>query len=173
MSRFKDPRAPRDLSQYRPCAGVVLFNKKGQCWLGHRKGEKGPYTWQWPQGGIDQGEDYEDAALRELYEETGIKKNKIEKLGQIDEWLSYDFPPEVLKQKAKNWDGQKQRWFAYLYLGKKKHFDLKAVPPQEFDGYEWVSLKEAVKRIIDWKRPVYKAVAKEFKPLAKALKSKD
>ena len=172
MSKIPGPRDKRDLSLYRPNAGVVLFNKKGRVWLGHRKGEKGKYTWQFPQGGMDKGEDHEEAALRELYEETGVTRDKLEKLGEIEDWLAYDFPPDVLKQKAKNWNGQKQRWFAYLFLGKKKDFDLKAVPPQEFDDFEWVKPKEAVKRIIDWKRPVYAAVIEEFKPITKALRKK-
>lgn len=162
---MKDPRGAKDLSLYRANAGVVLFNKKGLCWLGQRKGETGKYSWQWPQGGMDAGEDHEEAALRELYEETGIRPDLLKKLGEVKGWLAYDFPPEVLAQKKKNLKGQKQRWFAYRFLGTDDDFDLKAVPPQEFQTFEWVKLKVAVKRIIPWKKPVYKAVAKEFKKL--------
>lgn len=164
-----DPRVPRDLSRYRPNAGVVLFNQDGLTWLGRRKGTKGPWVWQWPQGGMDEGEDAEAAALRELYEETGATATMVEKLGQIEGWLAYDFPPEVLARKKKNWRGQKQRWFAYRFLGTDADFDLTAVPPQEFESFRWMPLASAVELIIPWKRPVYEAVAEAFKEFAAPL----
>ena len=61
-----------DLSAYRPNVGVIVFDRQGRVWLGHRAGEEGPYCWQYPQGGVDEGEDLADAALRELHEETGM-----------------------------------------------------------------------------------------------------
>lgn len=161
----RDPN--RDLSLYRPNAGIVLFNRAGLTWLGRRFAEKGPYVWQWPQGGMDAGEDPQAAALRELYEETGAHAEQVEYLGTITDWLAYDFPPDVLAQRRKNWRGQRQRWFAYRYLGADADFDLKAVPPQEFERFEWVSLQDAVTRIIPWKRPVYAAVAEAFAPYAR------
>lgn len=157
------PRAPRDLSLYRPNAGIVLFNRDGLVWLGRRKDTPGPWVWQFPQGGMDEGEDAQTAALRELYEETGITPDKVEKLAGIEDWLAYDFPPEVLAKKRKNWRGQKQRWFAYRFIGADSCFDLKAVPPQEFDAFKWVALQDTPELIIPWKRPVYETVADAFK----------
>ncbi|MEO1038757.1 MAG: RNA pyrophosphohydrolase [Pseudomonadota bacterium] len=162
-----DARDPsRDLSQYRPNAGIVLFNAKGLTWLGRRHGEAGSHVWQWPQGGMDAGEDPEAAARRELYEETGARSEQLHLLGTIEDWLAYDFPPEVLAQRRRNWRGQRQRWFAYRFTGADSDFDLKAVPPQEFEAFEWASLDEAVARIIPWKRPVYRAVADAFAKFA-------
>jgi putative (di)nucleoside polyphosphate hydrolase len=148
---------------HRPNVGVVLFNTAGRVWIGKRYATAGPYAWQFPQGGIDKGEDAEAAALRELYEETGVTADLAEKLGEIPGWLAYDFPPEVLGKRRKNrWKGQKQRWFAYRFLGTDTCFDLKAVPPQEFEAFRWAKLSETAELIIPWKRPVYEQVAEGF-----------
>lgn len=156
--------APEDaFPEHRPNVGVVLFNTGGLVWMGRRYATSGPYNWQFPQGGVDPGEDPEAAALRELYEETGVTEDLVESLGDIPGWLAYDFPPEVLGQRRKNrWKGQKQRWFAYRFLGADSCFDLKAVPPQEFDAFQWVPLRRAPDLIIPWKRPVYETVAEGF-----------
>ncbi len=148
---------------HRPNVGVVLFNAAGQVWIGKRYAQGGPYAWQFPQGGIDPGEDPAAAALRELYEETGVTEDLVEPLGGIADWLAYDFPPEVLSQRRRNrWKGQKQRWFAYRFLGADSCFDLKAVPPQEFEAFRWEALAAVPALVIPWKRPVYEAVAAQF-----------
>ncbi len=157
----------RDLAAYRPNAGVVLFNASGLTWMGRRNGEVGPFVWQWPQGGMDAGEDPEEAALRELYEETGARRDQCERLGEIPHWLAYDFPPEVLASRKKNWKGQRQRWFAYRFHGEDADFNLTAVPPQEFDAFDWVALQDAPDLIIPWKRPVYEAVVEAFARFAR------
>src|SRR5262245_66591511 len=85
---------------YRPCVGTMVLNAKGLVFIGRRT--EGPehvdltHVWQMPQGGIDKGEDPWPAALRELREETNI--SSVEKLGEIEDWLAYDLPPEVAKQ---------------------------------------------------------------------------
>jgi len=149
--------------EHRPNVGVVLFNTAGKVWLGKRFGADEPWCWQFPQGGVDRGEAPEKAAERELFEETGIGRDLITPMGAIDEWLTYDFPPEVLSQRKFNlWKGQKQRWFAYQYQGTDDDFDLTAVPPQEFSGFKWVDLADTPALIIPWKRGVYEAVARAF-----------
>jgi len=156
-----------DFPEHRPNVGVVLFNPAGLVWVGRRYASSGPHNWQFPQGGVDPGEDPETAARRELYEETGVTEDLVEKLDEIPGWLAYDFPPEVLGQRRKNrWKGQKQRWFAYRFIGADSCFDLKAVPPQEFDAFKWVPLEDTPELIIAWKRPVYERVVAHFKALA-------
>ena len=84
---------------YRPCAGMMVLNRAGLVFVGRRT--DGPehvdatHVWQMPQGGIDEDEDPYAAALRELYEETGIRS--VQKLGEIADWLTYDLPREVVK----------------------------------------------------------------------------
>lgn len=157
----------KNLSRHRPNAGVVLFNPTGLTWIGKRFRQAPPYVWQWPQGGVDEDEDAEAAALRELYEETGVTPDKVEPLGRIEEWLSYDFPPEVLAQRRRNeWRGQKQKWFAMRFVGADADFDLTAVPPQEFEAFKWERLSRVPDLIIPWKRPVYLEVARRFAAFA-------
>lgn len=163
---IEQPKTQAELAAYRPNAGIVLFNREGLTWIGKRFQETGPWVWQWPQGGMDAGEDPQDAALRELYEETGIRADQVQILASIDHWLAYDFPPEILARRKKNWKGQRQRWFAMRFLGSDADFDLKALPPQEFEIFRWAPLNEVPGLIIPWKRPVYEEVAKAFAPFA-------
>ena len=157
---------PDAFPHHRPNAGVVLFAETGLCWIGKRSGAPGPWVWQWPQGGVDPGEDAQAAALRELYEETGATAEMVTPLGSIEDWLAYDFPPEV-RGGEDRWRGQKQRWFAYRFHGRDADFDLTAVPPQEFESFRWERLERVPELIIPWKREVYAAVAEAFAPFAR------
>lgn len=151
----------KDLSNHRPNVGVVLFHPDGRVWLGRRRGVR-QYGWQFPQGGVDEGEDHQAAALRELYEETGVRSVTL--LGRTDGWIWYDFPPEVLAQpNTRNFAGQKQVWFAFRFDGEESEIDLYAVPPQEFDRWRWGTLDEAVDGVVAFKRNAYRQVADAFR----------
>lgn len=154
-----------DLSLYRPNVGVVLFNRDGRVWLGRRTATSPPFNWQFPQGGVDEGEDWETAARRELWEETGARS--IEKLGETQDWIVYDFPPEAQGKKiAQGWRGQKQKWLAFRFTGEDAEFDLKAHPPQEFDLWRWAGLDEALDTIVPFKRDAYAQVVAAFRTFA-------
>ena len=157
-----------DISNYRACVGVVIFNSKGQVFLGRRRGTKGFWVWQFPQGGMDKGETVLEAAYRELYEETGITEKHVELLGQTEDWLYYDLPDE--RAKRMKWYGQKQKWVAFRFTGKKKHINLFVETPSEFSRYAWGNLKDTKHLIVPFKRKVYKDVAKQFKRFAKPMK---
>lgn len=151
-----------DLSAYRPNVGVVLFNAKGQVWLGKRAETPAPWNWQFPQGGVDEGEDLEAAARRELKEETGV--TSVELLGRTHDWLTYDFPADVMKG-PKGWrgfKGQKQMWFAFRLTGPDSEIDLFADDDVEFETWRWGELSEAANLIIPFKKPIYEAVAAAF-----------
>jgi len=151
-----------DLPEHRPNVGVVLFNSDGRVWLGRRHKQPPPYDWQFPQGGVDEGEDLEAAARRELAEETGV--TSVELLGRTPGWITYDFPPEVLAspKASRGWRGQKQVWFAYRFVGDESEIDLAADEHIEFDAWRWGRLDEAPELIVPFKRGVYEAVVAAF-----------
>ena len=101
---------------YRPCAGVVLINAEGLIFAGQRIDTQG--AWQMPQGGIDEGEDPRQAALRELVEETGVSPDKVQVLAETPGWVYYDLPPELLGKVWKGrYGGQRQKWVLMRFLG--------------------------------------------------------
>jgi putative (di)nucleoside polyphosphate hydrolase len=154
-----------DLARYRPNVGVVLFHPDGRVWLGKRAGAPGPWCWQFPQGGVDEGEDLEVAARRELAEETGIRT--ITPLARTDGWIAYEFPPEAQGAKiARGWKGQKQAWFAFRFDGEESEFDLSADRHPEFEAWRWGYLAEAPGLIVPFKRTAYEQVVRAFADLA-------
>ncbi len=166
------PLPTADPQYYRPAAGIAILDANGRVWIGRRKGQLGKYVWQLPQGGIDRGETAQDAALRELYEETGIRADQVVILGRIEDELFYDFPKGYRQGRfKKSWRGQRQSWFAMRFLGRDQDVDLKAHPPQEFSKWRWAELSELPDLIIPFKRKVYERMVNEFDGFAKADKA--
>jgi len=147
-----------DYPDHRPNVGVVLFNAEGKVWLGKRAKTPEPWNWQFPQGGVDEGEDLHAAALRELEEETGV--TSVEYLARTEGWIVYDFPPEV--KKFGKWAGQKQVWFALRFTGQDSEIRLDAHHQVEFEAWRWARLDEAPQLIIPFKRAAYVQVATAF-----------
>jgi len=165
------PKPTRKITHYRPAVGIAVFNNDGHVWLGKRFGQRGPYSWQMPQGGIDKDEKPKAAARRELWEETGIRKKDVIFLGSVKGWLFYDFPPEHRgKKTTRGWVGQRQKWYAFRYQGNEKKIDLKSHGPQEFSKWKWVPLENAPDMIVPFKRNVYERLTVEFERFAKPLK---
>ncbi|MBX3480030.1 MAG: RNA pyrophosphohydrolase [Caulobacter sp.] len=154
-----------DYPKHRPNVGVVLFHRDGRVWLGRRAKTDGHHSWQFPQGGVDEGEDLKAAALRELEEETGVTSVKL--LGRTRGWIVYDFPPEARGAKiAKGWRGQKQVWFAFRFTGKDKEVQLDLHNPPEFDAWRWGRLDETPGLIVPFKRAAYEQVVEAFRQYA-------
>lgn len=150
-----------DLSAYRPNVGVVLFHRDGRVWYGRRAGASSPHNWQFPQGGVDEGEDFLDAARRELLEETGVRSASL--LDRTQGWIVYDFSPEVRASKnARGWKGQKQVWFAMRFEGEDDEIDLNLHHEVEFDAWRWGGLNEAPDLIVPFKREAYLKVVAAF-----------
>ena len=153
---------------YRPCVGLMVLNAKGLVFVGRRK--DGPehvddtHVWQMPQGGVDPGEDPWPAALRELREETNIRS--VEKLAEVDEWLTYDIPSDIVGQAWKGkYRGQRQKWYALRFTGKESEINI-AHPEgghkPEFTAWRWEPMKNLPGLVIPFKRSVYERVVKEF-----------
>jgi putative (di)nucleoside polyphosphate hydrolase len=151
---------------YRRCVGLALFNSAGLVFAAQRIDTPGE-AWQMPQGGIDRGESPDQAALRELKEETGTDKARI--LAELDDWLSYDLPDEVAGRVWRGrFKGQTQKWFALAFTGTDADIDLTAHTP-EFKAWRWMPLDAVARAIVAFKRPIYERVAREFAPIAARL----
>ncbi|MEM7747303.1 MAG: RNA pyrophosphohydrolase [Pseudomonadota bacterium] len=160
-----------NLDAYRPCVGVMVINQHGKVWMGLRADAPGDAEgpgdwWQMPQGGIDEGEDPEAAAYRELFEETGIKNAEI--LGRTEGWLTYDLPLEI---QASAWGGrykgQKQIWYAFRFTGNDSEINIDPPPGQghekEFEDWRWIEPDQVTQRVVDFKRDVYVRVMDQLR----------
>jgi putative (di)nucleoside polyphosphate hydrolase len=146
---------------YRPCAGVMLVNRTGQVFVGQRI-DSTVEAWQMPQGGIDDGEDAEAAAIRELGEETGVQPDKVDLIAIAPDELFYDLPPDLVGKVWKGkWRGQRQRWFLYRFIGEDGDVDI-ATEHQEFRAWRWVDPTELPDIIVPFKRALYEDVLAAF-----------
>ncbi len=158
-------------SAYRPCVGVMVLNRAGDVWIGRRHDApaepEGPGSWwQMPQGGIDESEDAAKAALRELYEETGIRSVRI--VAESPAWYTYDLPP-ALRPNAwgGRYVGQRQKWFVVRFLGRDAEIVLEQPGHKpEFDAWRWAKIDEIANLVVPFKRPVYEQVIRDFARLA-------
>ncbi|MBT0878385.1 MULTISPECIES: RNA pyrophosphohydrolase [unclassified Campylobacter] len=114
-------------------------------------------VWQFPQGGIDDGESPKEALIRELEEELGTKEFEI--IAEYPEWLSYEFPNEAVKKKY-NFDGQTQRYFL-VKVRDNNLINLNTNEP-EFKEHLFVDYKDINPYINHFKRPLYTKVLKYF-----------
>ena len=148
---------------YRPCVGVMLVNSEGRAFVGRRIDNREGDWWQMPQGGVDEGEDLKEAALRELAEETGAKAEHVSLIRQTEDPIRYDLPEELIgKLWGGKYRGQEQIWFLARFSGTDDDIDLQAHDPAEFCDWKWVDAEQLPDLIVPFKKRVYRAVLEEF-----------
>ena len=142
--------------------GIVVLNEKNQVFLAKRLDNPKNF-WQMPQGGVDEGEEYYEAAIRELKEETSIKS--ISLIKEIDGLTTYLLPNHLLgiiwKGKYK---GQKQKWFLMRFIGEDSEININTKNP-EFLDWKWIELDLITDKVVDFKLQVYKELKEKVKKI--------
>ncbi len=156
MSRFeKFANLPLRLG-----VGIVVLNKYNEVFVAKRIDNPKNY-WQMPQGGVDEGENFYDAALRELEEETSIKNVTLIK--EIEGYISYNLPDYLLgiiwKGKYK---GQNQKWYIVRFEGIDKEININTKKPEFFE-WKWINVNDLTKVVVHFKLDVYKKIQNEIK----------
>ena len=139
--------------------GIILLNDKNNVFVGKRI-DNPKNSWQMPQGGVDENEDFLQAAKRELEEETGVKSVKLIK--ELDGWFKYDLPEYLL---GKIWEGkyrgQKQKWFVMKFLGKSSEINVKTKNPEFFE-WKWIELSKLPNIAVHFKVDIYRKIKEEL-----------
>lgn len=161
------PSLLHDDLPYRTGVGIMLLNAQGKVFVGQRC-DSGSESrqWQMPQGGVDDGEGPEQAALRELEEETGISPRHVKILHQMPGNFAYDLPQELLGKIWKGrYRGQRQTWFVMRFLGQDSDVNIRTKHP-EFRDWRWVDKGDLHDLIVPFKRNLYKEILAVFSELA-------
>lgn len=149
-----------DSDGYRANVGIIICNDKLQVMWAKRINQQ---AWQFPQGGLGDGEKVEEAMYRELNEEVGLPKEKVEIISRTSRWLRYKIPKAKQRDTKPLCIGQKQKWFLLRYKGKDEDIILDKTSKPEFDSWMWVSYWYPVRQIISFKREVYRKALKELR----------
>jgi putative (di)nucleoside polyphosphate hydrolase len=149
-----------DAEGYRANVGIVIINDRGQVFWARRFGQ---HSWQYPQGGVDEGESAEQTMYRELDEEVGLKPEHVKIVATTKNWLRYKLPKRLIRHESLPvCIGQKQKWFLLQLTAPESAVDLLHSNHPEFDDWRWVSYWYPVRQVVSFKREVYRKVMKEF-----------
>jgi putative (di)nucleoside polyphosphate hydrolase len=147
-----------DKEGYRPNVGIILLNQHNEVFWGKRIGQQ---SWQFPQGGIQHGENPKQAMFRELKEEVGLLPEHVQVIGRTKDWIRYDVPEEFLRRHAgqksrrTSYKGQKQIWFLLRMIGQDGDIALASTDHPEFDDWQWRHYWIELDTVIEFKREVY------------------
>ena len=149
-----------DREGYRPNVGIILVNQRNEVFWGKRIRE---HAWQFPQGGIKQGESPVQAMYRELHEEVGLLPEHVRILGRTRNWLRYDVPRHFIRRESRgHYRGQKQIWFLLRLVGRDTDVCLRATRSPEFDAWRWSHYWVPLDAVIEFKRDVYQLALNEL-----------
>ena len=140
--------------------GIIVLNKDNKVFVAKRIDNPKNF-WQMPQGGVDEGENFLNAAYRELEEETSIKN--VELIKELDGMITYELPDRLLGIIWKGkYRGQKQKWFLMRFNGDEQEIDIKTKNP-EFLDWKWIELDQITEVVVDFKLHVYKELKEKIK----------
>ena len=149
-----------DRDGFRPNVGIILLNHKSQVFWGKRIRT---HSWQFPQGGIDRGENPEQAMFRELHEEVGLFPQHVHVLARTRDWLRYEVPDRFIRRDARgHYKGQKQIWFLLQLVGHDWDLNLRATDHPEFDAWRWNDYWVPLDVVVEFKRGVYEMALTEL-----------
>ncbi len=142
--------------------GIIVLNKQNKVFVARRIDNPKNF-WQMPQGGVDEGENFLNAAYRELEEETSIKK--VELIQELQGTITYELPDRLLGIIWKGkYRGQKQKWFLMRFNGEDNEINIKTKNP-EFLDWKWIEIDQLTEVVVDFKLHVYKEVKDKLKKL--------
>ncbi len=149
-----------DRDGFRPNVGIILLNQRSQVFWGKRIRT---HSWQFPQGGIDRGENPEQAMFRELHEEVGLHPQHVQVLARTRDWLRYEVPDRFIRRDARgHYKGQKQIWFLLQLVGHDWDLNLRATDHPEFDAWRWNDYWVPLDVVVEFKRGVYEMALLEL-----------
>lgn len=148
---------------FRAGVGAVVASNEGKVLLCQRADVQAG-AWQFPQGGIEEGETPVEAAKRELREEIGVDKEQLAVLGDVEGWLTYELPIE--KQNTKVGRGQSQKWFLFRISAEG---EKQIEPTDEFNAFKWVSMQQAVDAAARFRKPIYERLQSDFSKMISDL----
>ena len=138
--------------------GIVLLNNENKVFVAKRIDNPKNF-WQMPQGGVDEDENYYEAALRELKEETSI--TSVELIQEINKKLTYMLPNHLIGIIWKGrFKGQTQKWFVMRFIGNESEININTKNP-EFLDWKWIDLEDLTKIAVNFKLDVYKHLRQE------------
>lgn len=154
-----------DADGFRPNVGIVVAANDGSGRVLWARRVGGHDAWQFPQGGLHDGESPEDAVFRELYEEVGLGDHDVRVLARTKGWLRYRLPKRLRRNNSTpGFVGQKQKWFLLELTSSPDNIRFDRGRKAEFDGWRWVSFWYPVTRVVDFKREVYRRALTELAP---------
>lgn len=149
-----------DHQGYRLNIGIIVINHDNKLLWAKRAGQN---AWQFPQGGVQQGEKLHQALYRELHEELGLEPGDVEIEAMTEGFLKYRLPSGLIRHDNHPLCiGQKQKWYLLRMKSEDHRVDLGCSPKPEFEQWTWVPYWYPLKHVISFKKDVYRKALLSF-----------